>query len=413
MAPTIRPTRWQSAAALALVALAVLALYGRTLGYGLVWDDYLAFRARAAAELSGAWTGTWDTTGRWPAFYRPISLALYDLMFSIAGHDGWRLHAITLALVCLVAWLTYLVVARETARPGLGLTAALVVIAHPEAPASLSAWASQSFHAWTLAAVLTTIAVWQRVRDTSAAGWSLLLLPATAAVLMKEDALAIVPALWLWQWARAREGLGPSPRAGVTTLLGGWTAAYLAVRALAVGIGGYGTPPVATLAWNLVASAGHAVLAHVPAAPAVSDLAAALWIALAFVAWRQRALVAPAIRAMAAGAVALFVCAWLPLASVGGHTRIHLLILAVALFTAAGAAALGSLTPRGRLGAAAAAALALALALAANWAHTGWYAPCGEWTRFTDDEVRTWSVVPPEVRDRIAAKDAACDALSR
>jgi hypothetical protein len=399
--------------ALAVLAGAVLALYGRTLGYGLVWDDYLAFRDRAASELTGAWTGTWDTTGRWPAFYRPISLALYDAMFAIAGRDGFALHAITLALVLLAACLTYRVVATETGRPGLGAIAALLLIAHPETPASLSAWASQSFHAWTLVAVLATILVWQRVRDAGAAAWSLILPPATVAVLMKEDALAIVPALWLWQWARARERLGPRPSAGVTGTVAAWIVIYLLARTAAVGIGGYGTPPWTTLTWNLTASAGHAVFAHVPAAPTISDIAAALWLGLAFAAWRRRAAVAPAVRAMTVGAAALFVFGWLPLASVGGHTRIHLLIFAVSLVTAAGAAALGSLAPRGRLLAGAAAILASALALTANWAHTNWYAPCGEWTRFTDDEVRTWDVVPAAVRAEIAAKDAACDALSR
>ena len=112
----------------ALLALTVAAFYGRTLTFGLIWDDFAALRPR---PLAAAWHGPWDPGGVWPDFYRPLSIALYDALFRLLGHQAVALHLVTLLLLFAAAWLFGSIVAEECDDARCGAVAALLFVTHP------------------------------------------------------------------------------------------------------------------------------------------------------------------------------------------------------------------------------------------------------------------------------------------
>ncbi len=398
-----------------LIGLLILALYGRTLGYGLVWDDYAAFRARPLAALLGAWAGPWDPGGVWPNFYRPLSIALYAVLYQVFDHNTVGLHAMNLVELFLAAWMLRAFVRRETDSNALGLAAAMALVLHPETPSSLAAWISQQFHLVELIAVVGAMLVWQRVRHRRPAAWVWVLAPLTLGVLIKEDVLMIVPALLTWQLIRARFVRDvPVPSRQVVLLLGGWAAAYLVWRTVALGaIGGYGTPAAGRLLLNTVSGPLFTFgLQWIPSAHGLSLVAGAGVALLAGFAWVGRREATPRLTSLVLYGVTLGVFANVPLLLVSGHTRVHLMTLAavMTLTAAAGIAAAGVTARHGRVPLSAVAALlawAIVVALA-NWTNTNTFAPCAAETLQRDADVLTWDVLTDTVRRELTAKMAAC-----
>ena len=407
-------------AAALLITLLILVLYGRTLGYGLVWDDYAALRLRPAAALIGAWTGPWDPGGVWPDFYRPMSITMYAALFRVFGHHTIALHTVNLAELFLAAWMLRAFVRRETQSDALGLAAALALVLHPETPSSLAAWISQQFHLVALISVLGAMLTWQRVRDRRPAAWMWVLAPLTFGVLMKEDVLMLAPTLLAWQAIRGKVVADvASPSRGVALLLGGWAAAYVAWRTAALGaIGGYDTPTVGRFLLNTVNGPLFTFgLQWIPSAHGVS-LAGGVGVALlAGFAWRGRRQATPRLKALALYGLALGLFGNLPLLLVSGHTRVHLMTLAavMTLTAAAGIAAAGLTAGRARVPRAVIAGLLVwtfVIALA-NWTNTSTFAPCAPQTLQRDADVLSWDILPPDVRQELTTKMAACGGKGR
>ena len=406
------------------IGLLILALYGRTLAYGLVWDDFAALRPRSLSALLAAWTGPWDPGGVWPEFYRPASMALYASMYQLFGHHAMALHAANLAELFLASWMLRAFVRRETQSARLGLLAALLLILHPETPSSLAAWISQQFQLAALVVVLGTLLLWQRVRHDRGASWGWLLLPLTVGILFKEDVVMVAPALLAWQWIRARVvGDVPSPSRGACWIVAGWIAVYLAWRTIAIGgIGGYGWPAPDRLLLNVINGPVFAfAMQWIPSAHLVSVVIGAGLAVVAVLAWRQRRDARPPLKALALYGVALGLCANVPLVLVSGHTRLYLMILAATLTLTA---ALGIIAERLVAGRSTlprqttdvmrnviVAALTIWLAAVgfANWTHTDTFAPCAPETRQRNTEALSWDIVGADVRADIDAQLAACD----
>lgn len=410
-------TASRSRAAAVLVAALILILYGRTLFYGLVWDDFAALRPRSMTALLGAWRGPWDPGGVWPDFYRPMSMAVYNVMFRIFGHHAAWLHAVNLGELWLAALMLRLFVCRETASKTVGLVAAILLVLHPETPSSLAAWISQQFQLVALIWVLTAMLWWQRARHRGVMSWALVLAALTPGLLMKEDVLMVAPALLAWQRIRARTiGDVPVPSRAVLALVTLWAVAYGAIRTLALGtLGGYQLPSAGRALVNgLIGPLSTFGLQWIPSAHAISAIAGLGVLALAVLAWRARHQASPATIVLAQYGVTLGVLANLPLFLISGHTRLYLMTLAAALTLSATVGIVvdshrlrRERVPRWLM----ASAIAWAIVIAtANWVNTGTFAPCAPEALQRNAEALTWDITGDASRAEILRGMAACAA---
>ena len=399
----------------AWLALAVGALYGRSLWFGLMWDDFAALRPRSMAALASAWTGPWDPGGVWPDFYRPLAITLYDGLFRVFGHHDVALHFVTLATLWTAACLVARVVGRESGRESLGLLAALLFVTHPETPASMAVWISQMFHLAAVLAVLVAVSIWQRGHGRRIGQWLVVLSVLTIGVLIKEDVVMVGPALVIWQWLRARTiGDTTAPSRAVVGLVALWASGYAVLRIAWLGLfTGYIAPDAGRFALNgLDAWVFTFAYQWTPSAHLAGLLTGVGVVGLAWLARRAWPHADARSRLLVGYGLALGLCASLPLIIASGHTRLHLMILSTAI---AGAGAIGVVwsTPAthaqlvSRTGLVLIALWALG-AGAANVRHTRTYAPCEPESIRRDHEVLLFDMISPDVRAQVAARIAAC-----
>lgn len=207
-----RQARSLSLAAMALV-LAVLCAPRLNLGY--FWDDYIFLTSGRADPLSFLLPHPALTI-----FYRPISMGLYFLALVALGPAGATLgHLLNLALLAGCVLLLSSLVSSIAGRRA-GLYAGFAFAALGALPA-LVAWitAAQDI----LAILFLLVAFHLRDRGKTAAT----VVAAACALLCKETALALFPALILWPWI-----LGRKPRRLLAPglLLGGVTALWAAIH---------------------------------------------------------------------------------------------------------------------------------------------------------------------------------------
>lgn len=400
------------------IAMLILILYGRTLTYGLVWDDYVALRPRPAGEITAAWVGPWGSGGVWPDFYRPLSIAVYAASYRAFGHNTTALHALNLVGLGVAALLLSAFVRRETRSARLGFIAAGLLIIHPETPASLAAWISQQFHLAALLCVLAGLLTWQRLRGAESVGprhWLLILVPLTLGLGVKEDVLMVAPTLLAWQWIRrATVGDVSAPSRGVMALVAGWMLLYAVIRTSALGaIGGYDFPGTTRLLLNIIVGPLSTFgMQWIPSAHLLSIFLGVGLLCVATLAWRGRAHASGPTRAIIFYGLSLGLIANLPLILVSGHTRVYLLILASTL-TITGAVDVamthrpgsGRAVPRVAMAGAVAWAL---LVMSVTWIHTNTFAPCAPETRQRNTDVLAWDIVSPDVKHQIAVDLATC-----
>jgi hypothetical protein len=168
---------------LAVAAAIVLCL--PRLGLGYFWDDYIFLtsgQANPAAFL---------TINPTTIFYRPVSMGAYFLLLGALGPNGALVgHMLNLALLALSIVLLGTLVKR-IAGPRAGLIAALAYATLSSSP-SLVAWitASQDL----LAIVFALVAFHMRQSDRPVETFT----AAALALLSKETAVSMLPALVLW-----------------------------------------------------------------------------------------------------------------------------------------------------------------------------------------------------------------------
>lgn len=400
-----------------VLALLTLALYGHTLSYGLVWDDFAALRPRTVSALLGAWTGAWDPDGVWPMYYRPLSIALYDGMFRWLGHNTVALHAVNLAGVCVAAMLLRTFVARETRSSIVALAAGALLVLHPETPSSLAAWISQQFHLAALLAALGAVLTWQRVRDRGLSGWWRVLAVLTLGLLVKEDVLMVAPTLLVWQALRARICRDvPRPSGAIVALVAAWIVGYAVWRTVALGLlAGYQEQHLSRLLLNLIDGPIFAFgLQWIPRAHEVSSASGAGLLMMAALAWRARSQARPEMVLLALYGLSLGVFANLPLVVASGHTRLYLMIPAASMMMAALLGLAGTGLTAGHRPLPRAALFALGLWLGAlgtaNRLHTASFAPCAPETLERNEQAATWGVLSEPVLAKIGADARACAA---
>lgn len=230
---------------LALVAGTLTAIfYGRAWRFDLQCDDLLMIRPWSRAELFSVWHGTWEPSGAFAVFFRPIATWFYAGTFELFGFNAHAHMLLSLAMLAAVAWLLALFVARESESLIAGAMAAFLYLVHPNVPWSTGTWVTNDFHKLTAISALCALLVWQRLRHKPWAHWLLLGPFAVLCFLVKEDGLMLIPALVSMQWARAKlvgdvrtPGL-PFVAAAATFAIAlvGWR--YLALQ----GLGGFDLP---------------------------------------------------------------------------------------------------------------------------------------------------------------------------
>lgn len=142
---------------------AVFLVYGATLRYGFVQDDFLFARPLTARQILSTFAGNWEPLGLGNAHYRPI-VAL-TLAADYAVHK-WRppgYHATNLILVALCASAAVALLRRLGATPLAAALGGLAWISHPMS-ASSAAWCSQRTD--SVMAFFYVLALWAALGPT-------------------------------------------------------------------------------------------------------------------------------------------------------------------------------------------------------------------------------------------------------
>lgn len=317
-------------------------VYGASLGFGFMQDDYFLLRPWSAAEIHSVFHGPYDPQGREPVFYRPLCSVWYAAMFWLFGLNATALHAVSLVIVTTLSLLVASVITRETGSRNLGLAGAAFLLVHPALAISSVAWITSQHVFLGMICAVSALRVWQWCRTGSDWRWVALVPPVGAGLLLREDVVMTVPAMLIAQAVRARlVGDMAPPRARLVGAIAATLAAAFAVRFwLLGGLGGYGFFPTV---WGLFANwqrgPRHALLT--PTADVSGSLASSLIVATIFVLgsillWRHGA---PRARALWVMGMALLACTNLPLFQFATPMRFGLMTtLAIFALTPAAAA---------------------------------------------------------------------------
>ncbi len=395
-----------------LAGVATWLVHRETLHYGFEYDDYYFLRPHTLAEVLATFHGPWDLGGVMVKFYRPLTVVLHAIRFELFGLNAPAHHAVSLTLFALAAslagWLAY----RLTGRALAAAVAALLVVAHPTMPYSLVAWVTNQMHLLQTLVVLSAFVWWHVVRARTIVWWLPLLVFGTAAFMVKEDGLMLLPAILAVHAITRRVSepdLRPAPWvfAGAAGLL---VVGLLAWRSTALGeLGGYGRPTYHA-AWVNFTHGLTGVFRLVPADrpwQPVASWFATLTPIVALVAWRW---ISAGARTCLLVGVAIAVLFNLPFVFVTKAEQMYLVGIGATL-TLAGAS-LGMLDLAARARAPRACTLAVTALLLGGLASfvavardiTRDFEPFGPIVLAHDDLVRTWGPVPPELREYLALK---------
>ncbi len=377
-------------------------------------DEFSELRPWTQAEVWQALTGPWDPSGASEPYYRPLAALYYAASFEVFGFNPAPLHAISLALTMIAAWLIGLFTWRETGRQAVGLATTAIFILHPALPDA--ALAATKLHPSLIGCAITAacLLIWQRVRTESLRAWWPIWFLMLFYAGFKEDAVMIGPALVALQWIHARWWSGPRLRPGVAAVA---VALPMAVTLLRMGIvpaqglaptpasllqeGLYG--PYHTLVRVLITAPLHTQYAvHWPSTLIVTALT------LCGIAGVLRDRAHPAARLFVSGIV-LMALLGAPLALISGPTRVHLVVLsaAVALSGASGLLwdYLASTTGRAVL------VTVCVLALAAgSRRNLDGFAPCSPFEPEGTAAALSLPQIPSDVRRFLEGRARACAA---
>jgi hypothetical protein len=200
---------------LAAMALVLVILCLPRIGLGYFWDDYIFLTSGRANPLAFLLPSPALTI-----FYRPISMGLYFLGLGALGPWGAAAgHVFNLALL-LACVLLLSSLGSKVAGKRAGLYAGFAFAGLAAIP-ELVAWITTSQDIFAILFLLIAFHLRHEGRDLGAA------IAAACALLSKETALTVFPALLLWPWL-----LGRKPyRLGVSAAyLGGVAALWAAVH---------------------------------------------------------------------------------------------------------------------------------------------------------------------------------------
>ena len=270
----------------------MLAYYGRV-DVGLFYDDYHLVRPWSPAEWRRAWLGSWDPTGIEPAFYRPLTAALYAARFHLFALNATAMHYVSLfghgVCAVLLGWF----LRREGAAVSLAAFGAWLYAVHPAFPYAQVSWLTNQMHLAQSLVVLGALLAWQGARDRHPLWWAPIAGLAAAAFLLKEDGIMLLPVLAALTALRVGLLHARAPRwwPGTAGLAVALVAALLAFRQMRLGrLGGYGSPDPVAFIPNYLKGLESAVLLWPTTRiwQAVASVVAAGTVATALIASRHR-----------------------------------------------------------------------------------------------------------------------------
>jgi hypothetical protein len=393
-------------------------MYWPTLGYGFYYDDYHFVRPYSAHEVLAAFRGPWDASGIETPYYRPLTICLYAARFALFGLNAPAYHALSLLLFLIAAALFAVFAMRASGTWMAGVIGAAVFIVHPGMPYSAVAWVTNQMHLAELIVVLTALVWWVEVRRAAAVWWMPLLVLQTAALLLKEDGVMLIPAVILLHTLRKYIAERDLPHVPIAFIAAAAVliAGILAIRASALqGVPPHRLPSFDQALTNWTRALDGAFRLQPARRPFQVE---ASWFVtmlplIAFISWRR---MTPGVRFTLTAGLSLGVLFTLPFAFIVKAEQLHLVAAGGALLlTGAAAGVLQALSTAGsedpahkRRALAAAGAVAIAAGLAAMAAVardiTRDFQPFGPIVLHTDAIVQEWAAVPAELREYLAAK---------
>ena len=194
----------RSAAASFLLFLAVgLALGAPALRWPMVYDDLHLLRPFTAAEKAAVWHGSWDPDGVEHPGLRPLTVLFNDTRYRLFGEDAAAHRVFLLVLFALYACLLARM-ASALGAPALGAVAGGVLLLCSRYSVYHYVWLTDGNH--LLQGLLFALAALALVSGLRSRSWPRLassVAAFAAAVLVREDALALVPVLLLFGLAAA------------------------------------------------------------------------------------------------------------------------------------------------------------------------------------------------------------------
>lgn len=221
-------------------ALAAIALYLPTLGYGLVWDDHDLIENNTLMSAPGGLlrlmrSDFWVGSGQHSGFWRPLISLSYWLDLRVFGGQPWGFHAMNVAAHAAVSALVALVL-EQAGIAALGALLAGLWFALLPAHVEPVAFVSGRTDVYCALFVLLAFLLDRRARAAGRAwpGWGATLALALA-LLAKEASVALLPLLAIAEWVRpARPGAPRRDRLRWLAAPAALFALYLAVHAALV-----------------------------------------------------------------------------------------------------------------------------------------------------------------------------------
>jgi hypothetical protein len=155
-------------AASVVAACGLAAAYAGRVDVGLYYDDYHLVRPWSFIELRRAWLGSWDPTGIEPVFYRPITASLFAVRFHFFALNDAAMHVVSVVGQGICAILVGWFLRREGARTGLAVLGVWLYCVYPVFPYAQVSWLTNQMHLLQSVVVLTSLLLWQGVRDRAA-----------------------------------------------------------------------------------------------------------------------------------------------------------------------------------------------------------------------------------------------------
>ncbi len=385
-------------------------IYHDTIADGFFYDDYHFVRPYSMAELATAFHGTWDPTHIEVPFYRPLTVAFFAARFLVFGFNGPAYHWTSIALFGVLAMLVGVFLWRLTGQRHLAILATALVAVHPAMVRSLAAWVTNQMHLVEALLVFAAYVTWFSVRRAPPARWSLILVPAVAALFVKEDAVMLLISVVLVHTLYRHLVDRSLPPVPVWVLAAAFVipAAFAWMRyEMLGGLGGYGRPalPVAIARiWRTIWSILLQLRGRQPSERIITALLAVILPAGVVIAWLRARLAG---FVMLAG-VAILLCFSLPFAFATKPEQVHLAALAACVIVAGAVEAIATLMPgrAARAGWWLAVACLLGLMASVSLSAVAGYAPDAPYTLYTDGIVQGWVAVPEEIRGMLASKRA-------
>lgn len=388
------------------VAVAVvLAMYLRTLHFGLYWDDFDDLRPWTWADLARAFVGPYQPWAREGIyFYRPLTSVYFASATWLFGLNATMLHVIPLLVISIAATLTGVFAQRETQSRAVGIMGTVIYAAHPLTASAIGPWIANQYQGLLVIAVLAALLIWQPLPRRELRLTPALCAAIIAAAWLKEDGLMLAPAILAVHAMRAlitRDVPMPSRRAagaflGIAAALMLWRAWWLPSQL------GYGAPEITAMAINVSRAWRYVFVWHSEAgwlgiALTIVKVAMSIAVLRLLIGHRHT----PAAR-LAVVSLALMTVMNVPLSFVSSENRWHVVGLCAVL------AAVSALAPLSRAARWVAFAAAVGIfAVSANQ-RIETFAPCSSDSLEHYRWAATLPELPAQMHEWLQTRDAAC-----